>query len=126
MTTGTATIITATVTIIPIRLATTGPRASRYSGKRRICRMSRPRNRRSTRERSTSISSKRPSSKDLHERPIPQASCAWPGWAGRSAGSGTSMYVPLNFVSEIPRGDTIYLTVTKAQASEKNWDKPPR
>jgi hypothetical protein len=42
------------------------------------------------------------------------------------ASSGKSMYVPLNFVSEIPRGDTIFLTVTKAQASVKNWDKPPQ
>jgi hypothetical protein len=42
------------------------------------------------------------------------------------AGTGKSMYVPLTFVSEIPRGDTIFLTVTKAQASVKNWDQPPR
>ena len=40
--------------------------------------------------------------------------------------SGKSMYVPLEFVSEIPRGDTIFLTVTKAQASVKNWDRPPQ
>jgi hypothetical protein len=40
--------------------------------------------------------------------------------------SGKSMYVPLNFVSEIPRGDTIFLTVTKAQASVKSWDTPPQ
>ena len=41
-------------------------------------------------------------------------------------GSTKSMYVPLEFVSEIPRGDTIFLTVTKAQASVKNWDRPPQ
>lgn len=41
-------------------------------------------------------------------------------------GSGKSMYVPLEFVSEIPRGDTIFLTVTKAQASVKDWDRPPQ
>jgi hypothetical protein len=40
--------------------------------------------------------------------------------------TGKSMYVPLEFVSEIPRGDTIFLTVTKAQASVKNWDTPPQ
>lgn len=41
-------------------------------------------------------------------------------------GSSKSMYVPLEFVSEIPRGDTIFLTVTKAQASVKDWDRPPQ
>lgn len=41
-------------------------------------------------------------------------------------GSSKSMYVPLEFVSEIPRGDTIFLTVTKAQASVKDWDQPPQ
>ena len=47
--------------------------------------------------------------------------------ANRSGtGSTKSMYVPLEFVSEIPRGDTIFLTVTKAQASVKNWDRPPQ
>ena len=40
-------------------------------------------------------------------------------------GSGKSMYVPNQFVSEIPRGDTIFLTVTKAQARVKDWDRPP-
>ncbi len=41
-------------------------------------------------------------------------------------GTGKSMYVPNNFISEIPRGETIFLTVTKAQASVKSWDKPPQ
>jgi hypothetical protein len=40
--------------------------------------------------------------------------------------AGKSMYVPNNFISEIPRGDTIFLTVTKAQASVKDWDRPPQ
>jgi hypothetical protein len=42
------------------------------------------------------------------------------------ASSGKSMYVPNSFISEIPRGDTIFLTVTKAQASVKDWDSPPK
>jgi hypothetical protein len=41
-------------------------------------------------------------------------------------GSGKSMYVPNSFISDIPRGDTIFLTVTKAQSSVKSWDKPPQ
>lgn len=40
-------------------------------------------------------------------------------------GTGKSMYVPLSFVSTIPRGDTIFLTVTKAQVRVKGWDSPP-
>jgi hypothetical protein len=40
-------------------------------------------------------------------------------------GSGKSMYVPVSFISEIPRREGIFLTVTKAQASVKNWDQPP-
>lgn len=40
-------------------------------------------------------------------------------------GSGKSMFVPLNFVSEIPRGRDIALTVTKAQIGVKSWDQPP-
>ena len=40
-------------------------------------------------------------------------------------GSGKSMYVPNNFISEIPRREGVFLTVTKAQSSVKSWDQPP-
>jgi hypothetical protein len=40
-------------------------------------------------------------------------------------GSGKSLYVPMDFVSGIPRGDAIALTVTKAQIGVKSWDRPP-
>jgi hypothetical protein len=42
-----------------------------------------------------------------------------------SGAAGKTMYVPLSFISDIPRGETIFLTVTKAQSRVKDWDKPP-
>jgi hypothetical protein len=45
---------------------------------------------------------------------------------GGSGSATKSIYVPLNFISPIPRGSGIALTVAKAQIGIKSWDKPPQ
>lgn len=43
-----------------------------------------------------------------------------------SGGSNKTLFVPLDFISPIPRGEGIALIVAKAQFSVKSWDKPPQ